>query len=115
MRETSETIVGLKNQQRLLGGMLRSVASGKRPRCVDKPMWIAMLRAAGMDQHAMNQQIRLLSPLQFRTPWLQHPQVFLVNVKLSRQVPGVDKEQFTNLYPTRRTINENLVAAVGTS
>jgi MerR family transcriptional regulator, thiopeptide resistance regulator len=46
--------LGLKNQQRLLAGMLRKVASGKRPRCVDKQMWIEMLKAAGMDQGAMN-------------------------------------------------------------
>jgi MerR family transcriptional regulator, thiopeptide resistance regulator len=54
MRETAESIVALKGQQRLLAGMLRKVASGKRPRCVDKQMWIEMLRAAGMDLHAMN-------------------------------------------------------------
>ncbi len=53
MRETAETIVGLKNQQRLLAGMLRKVASGKRPACVDKRMWVEMLKAAGMDQQAM--------------------------------------------------------------
>lgn len=53
MRETAENIVGLKNQQRLLAGMLRKVASGKRPPCVDKQMWIDMLKAAGMDQRAM--------------------------------------------------------------
>ncbi len=34
--------------------MLRKVASGKRPRCVDKEMWVEMLKAAGMDQAAMN-------------------------------------------------------------
>jgi len=44
----------LKNQQRLLAGMLRKVAAGKRPRCVDKEMWVEMLKAAGMDQDAMN-------------------------------------------------------------
>jgi MerR family transcriptional regulator, thiopeptide resistance regulator len=54
MRSTAEEIVGLKNQQRLLAGMLRGVASGKRPRCVDKQIWIEMLKAAGMDQAAMN-------------------------------------------------------------
>jgi len=53
MRDTAESIVGLKNQQRLLAGMLR-VVSGKRPRCVDKQMWIEMLRAAGMDETAMD-------------------------------------------------------------
>ena len=54
LRVTAENIVGLKNQQRLLAGMLRKVASGKRPPSVDKEMWIEMLRAAGMDQNAMN-------------------------------------------------------------
>ena len=50
MRETAESIVGLKNQQRLLAGMLRQVSSGKRPTAVDKKLWVEMLQAAGMDQ-----------------------------------------------------------------
>jgi DNA-binding transcriptional MerR regulator len=54
MRETAANIAGLKNQQRLLAGMLRQVASGKLPPSVDKRLWIEMLRAAGMDQNAMN-------------------------------------------------------------
>ena len=54
LRETAENMVGLQNQQRLLAGMLRRVASGKRPSSVDKKLWVEMLRAAGMDQNAMN-------------------------------------------------------------
>lgn len=54
MRETADHIVSLKNRQRLLAGMLRKVASGKRPACVDKQMWVQMLRAAGMDEAAMD-------------------------------------------------------------
>ena len=54
MRQAGEDIVALKNQQRLLAGMLRKVAAGKRPACVDKQLWIEMLKAAGMDQNAMN-------------------------------------------------------------
>ncbi len=54
MHETAANIVGLKNQQRLLAGMLRQVASGKRPTSVDKKLWVEMLRAAGMDQEAMH-------------------------------------------------------------
>ena len=54
MRETAGDIVGLKNQQRLLSGMLRQVASGRRPSSVDKKLWVEMLRAAGMDQAAMS-------------------------------------------------------------
>lgn len=54
MRKTAEDIIRLKNQQRLLAGMLRKVASGKRPQCVDKQMWVEMLKAAGMDANAMD-------------------------------------------------------------
>ena len=54
MRKTADDIIALKNRQRLLTGMLRKVAAGKRPRCVDKQMWVQMLRAAGMDQRAMH-------------------------------------------------------------
>ena len=54
MRETAASIVGLKNQQRLLAGMLSRIASGRRPRAVDKNLWVDMLRAAGMNQDAMN-------------------------------------------------------------
>jgi MerR family transcriptional regulator, thiopeptide resistance regulator len=52
LRETAENIVDLKNQQRLLAGMLRQVSSGGRPLSVDKELWVEMLRASGMDQHA---------------------------------------------------------------
>jgi DNA-binding transcriptional MerR regulator len=52
MRETVEDIVGLKNQQRVLAAMLRQIASGKPPPSVDKELWVEMLCAAGMDQHA---------------------------------------------------------------
>jgi len=65
MRETGENILGLKQQQRLLAGMLRQVAAGKRPPCVDKRMWIEMLEAAGMDQDAMD---RWHSEFELRAP-----------------------------------------------
>ncbi len=54
MREAAERIVGLKNQQRLLAGMLRQVAAGKLPAAVDKKLWVSMLRAAGMDEEGMS-------------------------------------------------------------
>jgi DNA-binding transcriptional MerR regulator len=50
LRETTDSIVGLKNQQRLLAGMLRQVASGKRPPVVDVDLWVELLEAAGMDE-----------------------------------------------------------------
>ncbi len=54
LRETAEKMAGLKNQQRLLAGMLRQVASGKCPPTVDVQLWVEMLRAAGMDQDGMH-------------------------------------------------------------
>ena len=54
MQETAESIVGLKNQQRMLAAMLRHAASGKLPASVDKKLWVEMLRAAGMNQAAMH-------------------------------------------------------------
>lgn len=54
LRETADKMVGLKNQQRLLAGMLRHVASGKCPPVVDVKLWIEMLRAAGMDHDGMH-------------------------------------------------------------
>jgi MerR family transcriptional regulator, thiopeptide resistance regulator len=52
LRETAAKIVGLKNQQRLLGGMLRQVAAGKGIPIVDVELWVEMLDAAGMDEAA---------------------------------------------------------------
>jgi DNA-binding transcriptional MerR regulator len=52
LRETTQNIVGLKNQQRLLAGMLRQVTSGKRPPTVNVELWVEMLDAAGMDEDA---------------------------------------------------------------
>lgn len=52
LRETTQHIVGLKHQQRLLAGMLRQVASGKRLPIVDTELWVEMMDAAGMDEDA---------------------------------------------------------------
>ena len=54
MREVAANIVGLKNQQRLLAGMMSRIASGRRLPAVDKQLWVEMLRAAGMNQDAMS-------------------------------------------------------------
>lgn len=52
LRETAENVVALKNQQRLLAGMLRKVAAGKQVATVDTQLWVEMLEAAGMDDAA---------------------------------------------------------------
>ncbi len=50
MREIAESIVKLKDQQRILAGMLGRIASGNSAGPVDVELWVEMLEAAGMDQ-----------------------------------------------------------------
>ena len=52
MQETAATIVGLKNQQRLLARMLSRIAEGNNSGPVDVDLWVEMLEAAGMDEKA---------------------------------------------------------------
>lgn len=52
MRETAATIVNLKNQQRVLAGMLSRIAAGNTSAPVDVDVWVEMLEAAGMDEKA---------------------------------------------------------------
>ena len=53
MRELGEEIRTLQTQQYLLGKMLQVRSLGELPVTVDKQAWIEMLRAAGMDDAAM--------------------------------------------------------------
>jgi DNA-binding transcriptional MerR regulator len=50
IRETATAIVDLKNQQRVLAGMLGKIVSGSSSGPVDKKLWVEMLQAAGMDK-----------------------------------------------------------------
>src|SRR5215472_6664488 len=52
MRETGSQIQSLRNQQRLLAGMMSRL--GDPLPQVDKKLWVEMLRSAGMDQEAMH-------------------------------------------------------------
>ena len=53
LREIGEEILELKSKREILFGMLKSMTSEGTPSRVDKEMWVAMLRAAGMDDAAM--------------------------------------------------------------
>ena len=68
-------ILDLKNQQRLLTGMMKKSASGRCPSSVDKAMWVDMLRTAGMDARAMN---RWHTEFERRAPRAHHE--FLVSL-----------------------------------
>src|SRR4030095_16293702 len=50
MREIAVNIVSLKNQQRVVAGMLSRIASGSTSAPVDVELWVEMLEAAGMDE-----------------------------------------------------------------
>ncbi len=54
IEEIGEEILDLKVKQGLLSSMLKGMASEGGPLEVDKAMWIEMLRAAGMDEAAMD-------------------------------------------------------------
>jgi DNA-binding transcriptional MerR regulator len=54
LKEIGEEILALKAKQRLLSTMLKGVVLEQGRPEVDKEMWVGMLRAAGMDDRAMN-------------------------------------------------------------
>lgn len=54
LREIGAQILDLKAKQRLLASMLKGISTGGCPPMVDKKMWVEMLRAAGLDQRAMD-------------------------------------------------------------
>jgi DNA-binding transcriptional MerR regulator len=54
-REIDDEIRSLKSKQKLLSRMMRGLSSDHSFPEVDKTMWVEMLRAAGMDDQAMEQ------------------------------------------------------------
>ena len=53
LAEIGTELRSLQLKQRLLAGMLKATVVGEVPAAVDKETWVAMLRAAGMDDAAM--------------------------------------------------------------
>lgn len=53
IQEIGEQVVALKRKQHLLSAMLVELGKARSRRAVDKHMWIAMLRRAGMDAAGM--------------------------------------------------------------
>jgi len=79
LREIGDGILDLKAKQGLLVGMLKNMASDGGASIVDKAMWVDMLRAAGMDDAAME---RWHTEFEQRAPHAHHE--FL----LSLGIPG---------------------------
>jgi len=75
LQEIGNQILDLKSKQRLLSSMLKNMAAGDCPQAVDKDMWIEMLRAAGMDDRAMD---CWHAEFEFRAPEAHHE--FLISL-----------------------------------
>lgn len=69
LKEIGEEILALKARQELLSKMLKRVVLEDEHPGVDKRMWVEMLRAAGMDEQAMN---RWHSEFERRAPEAHH-------------------------------------------
>lgn len=53
LTELNREIATLRRQQQVVANLLQQEGSAKRTRIMDKPRWIALLRAAGMDDAEM--------------------------------------------------------------
>lgn len=80
MREIGKEINSLQRQQHLLGKMLQVQSLGELPATVDKQAWIEMLRAAGMDESAME---RWHAEFERRAPEAHHR--FLLSLGISEE------------------------------
>ncbi len=67
--QIGEEILALKAKQRLLSTMLKGMDLEEGPPAVDKEMWKEMLRAAGMDEEAMD---RWHAEFEHRAPEAHH-------------------------------------------
>lgn len=77
MRELGEEIRTLQAQQRLLGKMLQVQSLEELPVTVDQQTWIAMLRAAGMEEAAMK---RWHTEFESRAPEAHHQFLLVLGV-----------------------------------
>ncbi len=78
--EIGREISALQTKQRVLAGMLRMKGQGGPKTTVDKEMFVSMLRAAGMDEHAMKQ---LHAEFERREPEAHH--TFLLSLGISEK------------------------------
>lgn len=80
LRNIGSEILELKTKQRLLASMLRGISRGGCPPAVDRQMWVEMLRAAGLDDRAME---RWHSEFEARAPEAHHE--FLLSLGISEK------------------------------
>lgn len=80
LKEIGANIRSLQAQQRLVANMLRLQSLGELPVAVDKQAWIEMLRAAGMDEAAMD---KWHTEFEKRAPDAHHQ--FLLSLGISEE------------------------------
>jgi len=88
MRKIGEQIRSLQAQQHLLGKMLQVHSLGELPALIDKQVWVEMLRAAGMDEAAME---RWHTEFESRAPQAHHQ--FLISLGISEDEALFIREQ----------------------
>lgn len=69
LKEMEEQIISLRTQQHTIVAMLRELTRVNYGTVLDKPMWITMLKAAGMDEPAM---IKWHAEFEARAPKAHH-------------------------------------------
>ncbi|MBJ6801319.1 MerR family transcriptional regulator [Geomonas propionica] len=89
-------IRALQVQQHLLARMLRVQSEGGLPESVDKETWVAMLRAAGMDDKAME---TWHAEFERRAPQAHH--TFLLGLGIPEQEAQVIREWSAAAAPAR--------------
>ncbi|MEA5114448.1 MAG: MerR family transcriptional regulator [Geobacteraceae bacterium] len=80
LAEISSEISALQTKQRMIAGMLKLQGEGGPKNTVDKEMFVSMLRAAGMDDHAM---WKLHAEFERKEPAAHH--AFLLSLGISEK------------------------------
>ncbi len=99
-KELGEEIAGLRNQQRILAGLLKARAEGGPSGPVDKDTWVAMLEAAGMDDEAKN---RWHAEFERRAPDAHHD--FLLSLGISESEAMQIREWSRGILPEDKIQN----------
>ncbi len=80
LQEISCEIATLKSQQKLIGGMLKTIAAGADASKLDKDLWMSLQKAAGLDQVALK---RWHCEFERRAPGAHHD--FLLSLGLAEK------------------------------
>lgn len=80
LQEIGREIATLKSQQRLIAGMLKTVAAGHHASGLDKDLWLSLQKACGLDETALK---RWHTEFERRAPGAHHD--FLLSLGLSEK------------------------------